>query len=335
MAEILADDIDFSAYMRETDASAKVKPAKTYTQSLKDRLRGRKEQRFVYLPWSKTRQSFDFRPGEVTVWAGQNGHGKSLVTGQVAMSLMTQGERVCMASFEMRPVATLQRMARMFSGMNPFAPEFQNKEGHASIEELYDQFSEWTDTRLWLYDQTGSTETGKVIGMVRYCAKELKINHVFVDNLAKCVRAEDDYNAQKAFVDEMMAIAKDHDCHVHIVHHLKKPPKETDKPDKSDVKGSGSIVDQPDNLFLVWRNKAKEEDRKLGQDKKKDEPDQFVMCRKQRNYEGSGEGEPTIALWFHNDSSLFLDRPDAPLMDFTRYPHSYDGYDNYEASADF
>lgn len=335
MAEILVDTIDFAEYMRETDASAKVKPAKSYTQQLKDRLRGRKEQRFLYLPWSKTRQSFDFRPGEVTVWAGQNGHGKSLVTGQVAMSLMTQGERVCMASFEMRPVATLQRMARMFSGMNPFAPEFQNKDGHASIEELYDQFSSWTDTRLWLYDQTGSTETGKVIGMVRYCAKELKINHVFVDNLAKCVRAEDDYNAQKAFVDEMMTIAKDYNCHVHIVHHLKKPPKETDRPDKSDVKGSGAIVDQPDNLFLVWRNKAKEEDRKLGQDKKKDEPDQFVMCRKQRNYEGSGEGEPTIALWFHSDSSLFLDRPDAPLMDFTRYPHSYDGYDSIENADQF
>jgi twinkle protein len=216
--------------MRETDASAKVKPAKTYTQQLKDRLRGRKDQRFVYLPWSKTRDNFDFRPGEVTIWAGQNGHGKSLVTGQVAMSLMTQGERVCMASFEMKPVKTLQRMARMFSGVNPFAPEFQNDEAIKSIEELYDQFSDWTDSRLWLYDQTGTTEISKVIGMARYCAKELKINHIFIDNLAKCVKAEDDYNSQKMFVDEMMAIAQDHGCHIHIVHHLKKPAKDTDRP---------------------------------------------------------------------------------------------------------
>lgn len=323
MAEILDDSIDFTLYMRETDASAKVKPAKAYTQLLKDRLRGRKDQRFVYLPWSKTKDNFDFRPGEVTVWAGQNGHGKSLVTGQVALSLMTQGERVCMASFEMKPVATLQRMARMYTRMNPFDPAFQCKEGHTQIEKMYDEFSNWTDSRMWLYDQTGTTESSKVIGMARYCAKELKINHIFIDNLAKCVRAEDDYNAQKAFVDEMMAIAKDHNCHIHIVHHLKKPPKETDRPDKSDVKGSGSIVDQPDNLFLVWRNKAKEDDRKAGSEKKKDEPDQFLMCRKQRNYEGSDEGEPTIALWFHRDSSLFLEGPTAPLHDFTQYPHSF------------
>lgn len=327
MAEIFDDEIDFSAYLRETDANAKVKPARAYTQHLKDRLRGRKNQRFVYLPWfSKTRDSFDFRPGEVTVWAGQNGHGKSLVTGQVALSLMSQGERVCMASFEMRPVVTLQRMSRMFVGTNPFAPEYQNDSGYAEIEKLYNDFSDWTDTRLWLYDQTGTTETSKVVGMARYCGKELKINHIFIDNLAKCVRAEDDYNAQKAFVDEMMAIAKDYGCHIHIVHHLKKPPKEADRPDKSDVKGSGAIVDQPDNLFLVWRNKAKEDARKVGSEAKKDEPDQFLMCRKQRNYEGNGEGEPTVALWFHRDSSQFLEGPSAPLHDFTTYPHSYSEY---------
>jgi len=333
MAEFITDDIDFAKYMKETDAKANVKPAKTYTQQLKDRLRGRKNQRFIYLPWSKTRQNFDFRPGEFTIWAGQNGHGKSLVTGQVAMSFITQGETVCIASFEMKPVGTLQRMARMYSGMNPFAPEFQSNEGHESIDQIYDEFSDWTDGKLWLYDQTGSIETDRVIGMVRYCAKELKIKQIFVDNLAKCIKDEDDYNAQKNFIDQMASIAKDHNCHIHIVHHLKKPPKETDRPDKSDVKGSGSIVDQPDNLMLVWRNKAKEEDRKTGINKKTEEPDQFIFCRKQRNFEGSGEGEPTIALWFHADSSLFLDRACSPLMDFTKYPHSYDGYDNIHESS--
>lgn len=323
MAEIFTDDIDFSEYMRETDASAKVKPAKSYAQKLKDRLRGRGNQRFVCLPWAKTRYSFDFRPGEVTVWAGQNGHGKSLITGQVALSMMGQGERVCVASFEMSPTRTLQRMARMFSGFNPFAPEFQNEESYSQFENLYDQFTDWTDGKLWLYDQTGTTDSQLVIGMARYCAKELKINQLFIDNLAKCVKAEDDYNGQKAFIDEMMAIAKDYQCHIHIVHHLKKPPKETDKPDKSDVKGSGSIIDQPDNLFLVWRNKGKEEDRKAGTNKKSQEPDQFLFCRKQRNYEGSDEGEPTIALWYHKDSSLFLESENSPLHDFTKYPHCF------------
>lgn len=327
MAAIFDDDmIDFELYLRETDAQVKVKPASSYKQALKDRLRGRREQRLVYLPWDKTRESFDFRKGEVTIWAGMNGHGKSLVTSQVALSLMGQGEKVVIASFELKPVVTMQRLARMFVGMNPFSPEFQCDAGIAEVEKLYDEFSDWTDGRLWLYDHVGSAEGSKVIGMARYCAKEAGIQHIFIDNLAKCVRAEDDYNGQKAFVDEMMTIAQDYGVHIHIVHHLKKPPKETDKPDKSDVKGSGAIVDQPDNLFLVWRNKGKEEDRKAGANKRQEEPDQILYCRKQRNYEGSGEGEPSIALWFNRDAGQFVGAEGDGPMFFPNYPHRQTGW---------
>lgn len=322
MAEIFDDDlIDFNLYLRETDAQTKVKSAKSYTQSLKDRLRGYRNERRIFLPWEKSHPNFDFRPGEVTIWAGQNGHGKSLVTAQVALSLMGQGCRVVMASFELKPLVNLQRLARMFVGTNPFSPEFQNDQGIKAVEQLYDEFGEWTDGRLWLYDHTGSVEGQKVIGMARYCAKELGINHIMVDNLAKCIKGEDDYNGQKNFVDEMMVIAQDYGVHVHIVHHLKKPPKETDKPDKHDVKGSGSIVDQPDNLWLVWRNKAKEEDRKDGGTKLAHHPDQVLYCRKQRNYEGSGEGEPTILLWYNRDAMQFLESDGESPMFFPNFPH--------------
>lgn len=322
MAAIFSEDeIDFSLYLRETDAQTKVRPAASYKQALKDRLRARKNQRMVYLPWEKTRDSFDFRKGEVTIWAGQNGHGKSQLTGQVALSLMGQGEKVVMASFELKPVVNMQRLARMYNQCNPFSPEFQSEAGIAAVEELYDEFSDWTDGKLWLYDHVGSVEGSKVIGMARYCAKEMGVNHIFVDNLAKCVKAEDDYNGQKAFVDEMMVIAQDYGVHIHIVHHLKKPPKETDRPDKGDVKGSGSIVDQPDNLFLVWRNKGKEEDRKEGKGQRQMEPDQILFCRKQRNYEGSGEGEPSISLWFNRDAGQYVGNEGDPPMFFPVYPH--------------
>jgi twinkle protein len=322
MATIFDDDlIDFDLYMRETDNKVKVKPAASYRQALKDRLRFRRDQKLVYLPWEKTRENFDFRKGEVTVWAGVNGHGKSLITSQVALSLMGQDQKVVIASFEIKPLITMERLSRMFSGTNPYSPEYQSDQGIAALDDLYDEFCDWTDGRLWLYDHVGSAEGSKVVGMARYCSKEAGINHIFIDNLAKCVKNEDDYNGQKAFVDEMMVIAQDYGVHVHIVHHLKKPPKETDKPDKSDVKGSGAIVDQPDNLFLVWRNKNKEEDRKAGLNKKADEPDQILFCRKNRNHYGSGEGEPNIALWFNRDAGHFVGDASAQPQFFCNYPH--------------
>ena len=46
---------------------------------------------------------FEFRPGELTVWTGYNGHGKSLMLSQILLGLMQQGERVVVFSGEMTP----------------------------------------------------------------------------------------------------------------------------------------------------------------------------------------------------------------------------------------
>lgn len=323
MAEFLADDINFEAYLVETDHKQYVRPAGDFVQVAKDRLRTRSKTKRTFLPWPKCNASFEFRPGEVTVWAGQNGHGKTDVTTQIALSLVGQHEKVCVASFEMKPVTTIGRMVRMFAMTNPFSPEYQGDDGLAALETLYDDFGQWSNGMLWLYDQTGTAKPNTVLGMVKYCANELGVTHVFIDSLMKCVKAEDDYNGQKDFVDQLCAMAKDCDVHIHLVHHLKKPPKESDMPDKHDTKGSGSITDQIDNLFMVWRNKPKEDAWKAQGDKsnKQTEPDSYLLCRKQRNYEGSEDGEPMICLWRHRDAGNFVAEPGASAQFFANYPH--------------
>lgn len=321
--EWLDDSIDFSAYLRETNHKTKVKPALAFVKDAKERLRQVSRLKKTYLPWPKCNDSFDFRRGEVTLWAGQNGHGKTDVTTQIVLSLVGQDEKVCVASFEMKPVTTVNRMVRMFSGTNPFNPEYNTENGLTLLDTLFDEFGEWSDKRLWLYDQTGTANSETVLGMVKYCAQELGVTHVFIDSLMKCVKEEDDYNGQKSFIDDACAIAKDCDIHIHIVHHLKKPAKEADMPDKHDSKGSGSITDQVDNVMMVWRNKPKEE---MGRAKghnstKQTEPDTYLLCRKQRNYEGSGDGEPTISLWRHRDAGCFVANSGDSAQFFANYPH--------------
>jgi twinkle protein len=323
MPEFIDDTIDFAAYLKETDAKTKVKPVSDFVQDAKDRLRSRAKAKRTFLPWTKCNLSFEFRRGEVTVWAGQNGHGKTDLTTQIALSLVGQDEKVCVASFEMKPVSTVSRMARMFAMTNPFSPEYQGNDGLTKLDALYDEFGQWTTGRLWLYDQTGTARSDTVLGMVKYCGQELGITHVFIDSLMKCVKDEDDYNGQKYFIDQLCALAKDCDIHVHVVHHLKKPPKESDMPDKHDTKGSGSITDQIDNLFMVWRNKPKEDAYKTQgiASKKHGDPDCYLLCRKQRNYEGSGDGEPTVGLWRHRDAGQFVADAGASPQFFPNYPH--------------
>src|ERR1700687_4070002 len=68
------------------------------------------------LPWSKTHGEIQLRPGEVSLWPGISGHGKSIVTTQVALHLASRERRVAVASLEMQPWNTLKRMARQAAG---------------------------------------------------------------------------------------------------------------------------------------------------------------------------------------------------------------------------
>ena len=105
--QTIPDTIDFRLYMKETDARARVKQASDSIKALKAKLRETDKEHLTYLPWPKTRDNFAFRQGEVSLWSGQNGHGKSLMTGEIALSLLGQGEKVCIASFEMKPEKTM------------------------------------------------------------------------------------------------------------------------------------------------------------------------------------------------------------------------------------
>jgi twinkle protein len=317
MPVLTSDDIDFSVYERETDARQKVKPAHQWVQELMDRIGSPVQPHRAVMPWRKTHQLIQFRPGEVTVWGGANGNGKSLITGQVALSLCAQEERVCVASFEMKPAKTLARMGRQWSNFNPDDPAFAgSREANAQLLDVYGQFRDWTDDKLWLYDQQGTVTASQVCAVGRYCAKELKVTHFFVDSLMKCVSGEDDYNGQKEFVDELTAIARDHGLHVHLVHHIRKPANESHMPNKYDYKGSGSITDQVDNVISVWRNKEKEKNRQAGKMVADGEPDAKLICDKQRN----GEWEGVIGLWYDRNSQQFVAaNGDDPLVMY-RHP---------------
>jgi twinkle protein len=70
---------------------------------------------------------------------------------------------VCIASFEMKPAKTLERMARQWSAFNANDPAFLGDErAQTQFLDLYGQFRDWTDGRLWLYDQQGTVTASQV-----------------------------------------------------------------------------------------------------------------------------------------------------------------------------
>ncbi|MCX7161491.1 MAG: AAA family ATPase [Rhodocyclales bacterium] len=298
MATLLNDTIDFGAYMDDTDAAHKVRSTEVFVEDVIRHFHAAEEQHGCWLPWPKTRSLIRLRSGEVTLWTGYNSHGKSILLGMICMGLVQQGQGVCIASMEMKPAVTLGRMCRQAYG--------DRRPDVGFIRE----FSKGTNRRLWLYDQQGTVKAEKMLAIVRYCADQLKVGHIVIDSLMKCGMGEDDYNAQKAFVDSLTATARDHDIHVHLVAHARKPKDDKTPPGKMDVKGTGSITDQVDNVVTVWRNKAKELASQDGSNYDPKAPDAVLICDKQRN----GEWEGKIPLWFHSPSGQFIENGvDGPM----------------------
>lgn len=289
---LILSEPDFDKYMAQRDTSdhANVKPAAEFKTGLIKFFNGDNELSGDKLPWVKTHDLIRFRPSEVTLWAGYNGHGKSLLLGQV-MTHLLKIQKVCIASFEMRPVTTLARMCRQTLGSDKPTDGYLNR------------FCERLIDRLWIYDQHGTVSQERVISVIYYAAEKLGVKHFVIDSLMKCGISEDDYNGQKRFIDRLCAAAKDTECHIHLVAHSRKGQDEFNQPSKMDVKGSGSITDQVDNVMTVWRNKRKEQLIASGKSDEKAslEADAFIICDKQRN----GEWEGKIGLWYDKQGMRF------------------------------
>lgn len=297
MSNVILDDgpINLDDYLEAPSEAEHVRSAAAFRERVKERLLSPDPVAGASMGWSKCDDKLRFREGEVTLWAGINGHGKSLVTSQVALNLVADSlQRIGIASFELHPEATLGRMARQAAGSSSIDADF------------LDRFHAWLDEWLWLYDVQGTVKWQRVIACGRYMAT-LGIRHFFVDSLMKCVRGEDDYNGQKDFVDALCALAKETRMHIHLVHHIRKGEDEHRRPGKFDAKGSGSITDQVDNVVIVWRNKRKERAKERGEmtEDQRKEPDTVLIVDKQREWPG---WEGSLGFWFHQGALQYLER---------------------------
>jgi len=225
-----------------------LKRASIYVEQVIQELYPTDNQHLGYeLPWEKTRGKIYFRTDELSIWTGINGHGKSQVIGQIILHSMKQGARICVASLELKPKRLLARLTRQASGLrNP-------------TEEYIRAIHDWYDDKLWLFDLVGTAKTERLLEVLQYAKQRYGINMFIIDSLMKCGISEDDYNAQKLFIEKLCDFKNEYNCHIHLVVHPRKGVDELKMPGKLDMKGSGSITDLADNCFTVWRNKHKED----------------------------------------------------------------------------
>jgi len=280
-----------------------LRSAADYAQDVADVLETNVRQPGLRTPWKKIGEQLLFRPGELTVIAGINGHGKSQLVGFLAAHGMRDGTRMCVASLEFKVAGWLARLCRQIGAQPNPTPGFTQ------------HIVKWLgDGRLWIYDAQGTAKWQRMLDVFRYARRRYGIELFIIDNLTGLGIGEEDLQGQKEAALAFSNFPRDENCHVWLVHHTRKGLNENEKPGKMDIKGSGAITDLASTVLTVWRNKKKEaeranaeiEGRVMDADIER-EADVKVFCSKQRNYTGTGNGEPTIALWWDAASFHYLE----------------------------
>lgn len=256
------------------------------------------------LPFKKTHDRLRLRPGELSVWAGINGHGKSQLASQVVAYQAVNGVRCCVASMEWRTARWGLRMQRQIGAVEKLTESYSRN------------LTRSLSSTLWTFNVSGSAKAERILDVFRYARRRYGIELFLLDNLTKCGFADDDYASQKRFVEALSDFARETDCHVMLIAHMRKGDSEDRAPGKFDVKGSGGITDMAPTVVGVWRNKAREHAREFADMNHEELAGEFANGGKRGMdaqlivYKQNETGdEPLFNLWFDKRTGQFLAQP--------------------------
>lgn len=195
-----------------------------------------------------------FTLGQLSVWSGSNGSGKSSYLNQIAIESMRQGYNVLIYSGELESKRLLNWIVQQCCGGNHMKYNSQKNYYYVGRDDK-NTIKAWLDNRLFIYNNEYSMNAKSIIASIKDCVAQNNIKVVILDNLMSMNlneygKSSEKYDAQSLLVKELSALAKKLDIHIHFVCH---PRKATTFLRKNDISGSADLTNIADNVFIVHR----------------------------------------------------------------------------------
>jgi len=191
--------------------------------------------------------------GELSIWSGGNGSGKSTVLSQIALDSVQNGFNVCMFSGELVNTRVkywlyLQAAGRQYTESTGISESYYTPDNIGAL------IGEWLDDKLWLYNNDYGMETNNLITDFKEHIKKHRTQIVIIDNLMILDMSKfsgtDKYDKQTNLVKTLSDMAKEYNVHIHFVCHPRKP---NGFIRKEDISGTGDISNIADNVFICHR----------------------------------------------------------------------------------
>uniref|UniRef100_A0A8C6ST27 DNA 5'-3' helicase n=1 Tax=Neogobius melanostomus TaxID=47308 RepID=A0A8C6ST27_9GOBI len=188
------------------------------------------------------------RKGELTVFTGPTGSGKTTFISELALDLSMQGVNTLWGSFEINNVRLAKIMLTQFAMQR--------------LEDNLEQYDYWADMfeELPLYFMTfhGQQNIKTVLETMQHAVYLYDINHVIIDNLQFMMGQEsltvDKFAVQDHIISAFRKFATNSSCHVTLIIH---PRKEEDDRElqTASIFGSAKASQEADNVLILQEKK--------------------------------------------------------------------------------
>lgn len=209
-----------------------------------------------------------FFAGELSVWTGKRGIGKSTILSQILLGAIDQGHVVCAYSGELDKAQFREWTYLQAAGPDHIGYRDDPLTGKRlpTVDPQVDSLiSDWLKERYWLFDLERNTlhDPEAILNQFSYAKMRYGADVFLLDNMMTvdfdCRRESDLNRVQSQFMRTLVTFAKRKHVHVHLVVHPRKSTSaENSKITADDVYGSGDITNRPDNVFFLTTHTAQD-----------------------------------------------------------------------------
>lgn len=208
--------------------------------------------------------TYGIRKGELVTLSAGSGLGKSQVVKETAFHILNNTKsNIGLLLLEESITKTAKSLMGLAANKPLHLPNVVVTE-----EEKREAFDATLGTgRIFLFDHFGSTSVDNIVNRVRYMAKALDCEYIFLDHVSIIVSAQESGDERKA-LDEIMTklrmLVQETNIALFIVSHLKRPDgkghEEGAVTSLSQLRGSGSIAQLSDIVIGLERNAQAEDE---------------------------------------------------------------------------
>lgn len=200
-----------------------------------------------------------FGLGDVSVWTGKRGDGKSTLLSQLMLDAVDADWKVCAYSGELRADRYQYWTDLQAAGtkhIREYLDTVNDRPVYYVPKEIRQRIHAWYDERYWLFDNalSATEEEANVLsvfelGAMRYDCKVFLVDNLMTADFGR-VSDSDFYRQQSRFVGKLVSFANRFNVHVHLVAH---PRKTRDAITGDDISGSGDITNRVANVLSLSR----------------------------------------------------------------------------------